>query len=152
MLLTELLSVERVRVPLAARTKDAVLRELLDAALPAAEPDVLDSVLEALRQREEVLSTGIGEGVGIPHAKTPLVDQLILAAGVAEHPVDFDALDGRPAELFFLLLGPDSAAGAHVRALGRISRLLRRDTLRQSLRSAPDAATFMQVVAESEAG
>jgi PTS system nitrogen regulatory IIA component len=151
-LLTDLLSAERVRVPLTARTKDAVLRELLDVALPGRESAVLDSVLDALRQREQVLSTGIGEGVGIPHAKTPLVDQLILAAGVSAAPVDFDALDGRPADLFFLLLGPDSAAGAHVRALGRISRLLRRDTLRQALRSAPDAAAFMQVVALSEAG
>lgn len=152
MLLTDLLSAERVRVPLATRTKDAVLRELLDVALPGSTADVLDDVLESLRQREQVLSTGIGEGVGIPHAKTPHVEQLILAAGVAAHPVDFDALDGRPADLFFLLLGPESAAGAHVRALGRISRLLRRDTLRQALRSAPDPAAFMQVVAESEAG
>ena len=60
--------------------------------------------------------------------------------------------DGRPADLFFMLLGPESAAGAHVRALGRISRLLRRDSLRQALRDAADPAAFMRVVAESEAG
>lgn len=152
MLLTELLSAERVRVPLTARSKDAVLRELLLVALPGREPAVHDAVLDSLRAREQVLSTGIGEGVGIPHAKTPLVDRLILAAGVSDQPVEFDALDGRPTDLFFLLLGPDSAAGAHVRALGRISRLLRRDTLREALRQAPDAAGFLRVVAESEAG
>ena len=152
MLLTDLLSVERVRVPLTARNKDDVLSELLQTALPRRDAAVHDAVMEALRAREKVLSTGIGEGVGIPHAKTSLVDRLILTAGVAAEPVDFDALDGRPADLFFMLLGPDTAAGAHVRALGRISRLLRRESLRESLRGAPDAETFFRVVADSEAG
>lgn len=152
MLLTDLLSVERVRVPLTARNKDDVLSELLQAALPRRDSAVHEAVMESLRAREQVLSTGIGEGVGIPHAKTPLVDRLVLAAGVAPEPVEFEALDGRPADLFFMLLGPDTAAGAHVRALGRISRLLRRESLREALRDAPDAQTFLQVVAESEAG
>lgn len=152
MLLTELLSAERVRVPLAARDKEALLGELLEVALPGRERAVHEEVLEALRAREAVLSTGIGEGLGIPHARTAVVDRLILAAGVAAHPIDFDSLDGRPADLFFMLLGPESAAGAHVRALGRISRLLRRESLRQALREAPDADAFMRVVAESEAG
>lgn len=152
MLLTELLSAERVRVPLAARDKEAVLGELLEVALPGREPAVYEEVLQALRAREAVLSTGIGEGVGIPHARTSVIDRLILAAGVAPRPLDFDSLDGRPADLFFMLLGPESAAGAHVRALGRISRLLRREPLRQALRDAADPAAFMRVVAESEAG
>ncbi len=152
MLLTELLSAERVRVPLTARSKDDVLTELLDAALPRRGAAEHESVLESLRAREDVLSTGIGDGVGIPHARTPVVDRLILAAGVAAQPVDFDALDGRPADLFFMLLGPENAAGAHVRALGRISRLLRREALREALREAPDAESFLRVVAESEAG
>jgi mannitol/fructose-specific phosphotransferase system IIA component (Ntr-type) len=151
-LLTDLLSVERVRVPLTARNKDDVLSELLQAALPRRDSAVHEAVMESLRAREQVLSTGIGEGVGIPHAKTPLVDRLVLAAGVAAEPVEFEALDGRPADLFFMLLGPDTAAGAHVRALGRISRLLRRESLREALRDAPDAQAFLQVVAESEAG
>ncbi|HEY0971750.1 MAG TPA: PTS sugar transporter subunit IIA [Gemmatimonadales bacterium] len=151
-MLTELLSADRVRVPLTARSKDDVLSELLEAALPRRGAAVHDAVLGSLRAREDVLSTGIGDGVGIPHAKTPLVDRLILAAGVAAAPVDFDALDGRPADLFFMLLGPENAAGAHVRALGRISRLLRRETLREALRQAPDAVTFLRVVSESEAG
>lgn len=152
MLLSELLSVERVRVPLAGRSKDAIIRELVAAALPERAPETVDAVCAAVRAREDVLSTGIGEGVGIPHAKTPLVEQLVLAAGVTAEPVDFDSLDGRPADLFFLLLGPDTAAGAHVRALGRISRLLRREALREALREAADADTFVRVVGDSEAG
>ena len=67
-------------------------------------------MLAALREREEVLSTGIGDGVAIPHAKTPMVDELLLVAGVTRTAVDYDALDGRPADLFFMLLGPEAAA------------------------------------------
>ena len=152
MLLSDLLSHDRVLVPLRGRTKEAAMRELVAAALPGAAAGTVDSVMHALRAREEVLSTGIGEGVAIPHAKTGLVGDLLMAAGVSEEPVDFDALDGRPVDLFFMLLGPESAAGAHVKALGRISRVLRRPGLRESLRSAPDAAAFLRIIADSEAG
>ena len=77
--------------------------------------------------------------------------ELVMAAGVCARPVDFDALDGAPVELCFLLVGPESAAGAHVKALSRISRLLRRDALRDALRGATSADEFLRVVRESEA-
>lgn len=148
MLLSELLSPDRVKVPLAGRTKDDLLQELVELVAPAR--DDAEAILAAVRERERELSTGVGGGVAIPHAKTPRVEQLVMAAGVTPSPVDFDALDGQPVELFFLLVGPESAAGAHVRALARISRLLRREPLRASLRSAADAQAFLQVVLESE--
>lgn len=150
MLLTELLSPDRVKVPLGGRTKDAVLRELVDliaSTHPGSDPD---AILESVRAREQVLSTGIGAGIAIPHAKTPIADELVLAAGVAPHDVDFDALDGKPVRLFFLLVGPESASGAHVKALSRISRLLRRDNLREALLSAASVEDFMRVVHASE--
>ena len=75
-----------------------------------------------------------------------------MAAGVSAQPVDFDSLDGRPVDLFFMLLGSEAAAGAHVKALGRISRVLRRPGLREALRAAPDAAAFVRIIADSEAG
>lgn len=148
MLLSELLSPDRVKVPLAGRTKDDLLQELVELVAPAR--DDAEAILAAVRERERELSTGVGGGVAIPHAKTPRVEQLVMAAGVTPSPVDFDALDGQPVELFFLLVGPESAAGAHVRALARISRLLRREPLRASLRSAADAQAFLRVVLESE--
>jgi mannitol/fructose-specific phosphotransferase system IIA component (Ntr-type) len=151
-LLTDLLAPARVKVPLRGETKDAVMRELLAIALPGGDQGTLDTVMAALRAREDVLSTGIGDGVAIPHAKTPAVTELLMAAGVSARPVDFDALDGEPADLFFMLLGPEPAASAHVKALGRISRVLRRPALRDALRRAPDATAFLRVIAESEAG
>lgn len=154
MLLSELLSAERVKVPLASRTKSDVLRELVELVAPSAgrrgERVDPESILESVREREAVLSTGIGDGVAIPHGKTPHVDQLVLAAGVAYDPVDFDALDGKPVHLFFLLVGPESAAGAHVKALSRISRLLRRESLRASLVAAQSAPDFLRLIRDLE--
>lgn len=151
MLLAELLTAERIRVPLSARTKDAVLEELVELAARDHDASVRRAILSAVRERESVLSTGIGSGVAIPHGKTPVIDQLIVAAGIAGTPVEFDALDGKPVELFFLLIGPESASGAHVKTLSRISRLLRREPLRTALRAAKSADEFLGIVRSSEA-
>ena len=150
MLLAELLDARRVKVPLASRSKDEVLRELVQLAAAGLDPAAADAILAAVRDREQLLSTGIGSGVAIPHGTTAHVDQIIMAAGVARTPIDFDALDGKPVELFFLLVGPESAAGAHVKALSRISRLLRREGLRRDLRAAESGTAFVEIVRTSE--
>lgn len=142
--LSDLLTPERVKVPLASHSKDEVLRELVQLAVPSASVAVLEQIVTAVRDREKLLSTGIGSGIAIPHGRTPAVESLILAAGVAPDAIDFDALDGKPVSLFFLLLGPDSAAGAHVRALGRISRIVRNEAMRDELSHATDADSFLQ--------
>jgi mannitol/fructose-specific phosphotransferase system IIA component (Ntr-type) len=149
-LLSELLTADRVKVPLGSRTKDDLLHELVELATPGHGQATFEAILSAVREREQVLSTGIGSGVAIPHGKTPVVDQLVMAAGVTAEPVDFDALDGRPVELFFLLIGPESASGAHVKVLSRISRLLRRERLRSELLAARSAEEFLQVIRASE--
>lgn len=151
MLLSELLTVDRVRVPLGSRTKDDLLRELVELATAGRGPDVADAVLAAVRERERVMSTGIGDGVAIPHGKSARLDELVLAAGALEAPVEFDALDGAPVRLCFLLVGPESAAGAHVRALSRIARLVRREGLRTGLREAGTPEEFLRILRDSEA-
>ncbi len=150
MLLAEFLDARRVKVPLASRTKEDVLRELVELAVGERGSAIADAILTSVREREQLLSTGIGSGVAIPHGTTPHVDQLIMAAGVASEPISFDALDGKPVELFFLLIGPESASGAHVKALSRISRLLRREGLRRDLRTATSSEAFLRVVRDSE--
>ncbi|MBX6332947.1 MAG: PTS sugar transporter subunit IIA [Gemmatimonadaceae bacterium] len=151
MLLSELLSADRVKVPLGSRTKSDVLRELVELVTRSRNGQDADSILSSVRDREMVLSTGIGGGVAIPHGKTPAVDQLVLVAGVSPQPIDFDALDGKPVQLFFLLVGPESASGAHVKALSRISRLLRREQLRADLMAAKSPEEFLRIVRASEA-
>ncbi len=150
-MLPDLLIPERVKVPLASHSKDDVLRELVQLAMPAAGSAVLDSVVDAVRARETLSSTGIGSGIAIPHGRTNQVDSLVLAAGIARVPIDFDALDGKPVSLFFLLLGPESTAGAHVRALGRISRMLRHESVRDALMHATSASAFVGHLVTAEA-
>lgn len=148
--MTELLSIDRIKIPLESQTKDDLLRELVGViAGPASSPDRED-VLRAVREREAVLSTGIGHGVAIPHGKSSAVGELRMAAGRAEAPLDFDALDGQPVSLFFLLVGPESAAGPHIKALSRISRLVRKDDVRDRLVAARTAEEFMQALKEAE--
>jgi mannitol/fructose-specific phosphotransferase system IIA component (Ntr-type) len=151
-LLSELLSVERVKVPLGSRTKSDVLQELVELVTRGRSDGDIGPILASVRERELVLSTGVGGGVAIPHGKTPHIDQLVLAAGVAPEPIDFDALDGKPVRLFFLLVGPESASGAHVKTLSRISRLLRRESLRTDLLAARSPEDFLRMIRESEAG
>jgi mannitol/fructose-specific phosphotransferase system IIA component (Ntr-type) len=150
LLLTELLSIERIKIPLESQNKDDLLRELVGvAAAPAGQP-AREDVLRAVREREAVLSTGIGHGVAIPHGKSSAVGDLRMAAGRAAAPVDFDALDGQPVSLFFLLVGPESAAGPHIKALSRISRLVRKEEVRDKLVAARTAKEFMEALKEAE--
>jgi mannitol/fructose-specific phosphotransferase system IIA component (Ntr-type) len=150
LLLTDLLSLERIKIPLQARSKAEILSELVQViADDHAFTDVND-VLRAVREREAVLSTGIGNGVAIPHGKSPAVPGLMMAAGCTAAPIEFDSLDGQPVQLFFLLVGPETAAGAHIKALSRISRLVRRDDARQRLTSATSAEDFLRALQEFE--
>jgi PTS system nitrogen regulatory IIA component len=149
--LTDLLTADRVKVPLAGRTKDDVLRELVELAVRDRGHAVVAAVTGAVREREQLLSTGIGGGIAIPHGKSSELDEVIVAAGVSPDGVEFDSLDGRPVTLFFLLVGPESAAGSLVKSLSRISRILRRDGVREALRDARTGDDFLRVLAGADA-
>lgn len=150
MLLSELLTPDQILVPLKGTTKEELLRELVAVLHRSGAVSDPDAVLHSVMERERVLSTGIGSGVAIPHGKSDRVEKLAVAAGVTPRPVDFEALDGRPVNLFFLLVGPESAAGQHVKALSRIARLVRRDALRQQLVEAGSPEEFLSLVARAE--
>lgn len=151
MLLTELLTVDRIKIPLEATTKDDLLRELVGVLGHVRRGDEQEEILRAVRERESVLSTGIGHGVAIPHGKSAAISELRMAAGRVASPVDFDALDGQPVELLFLLVGPETAAGPHIKALSRISRIVRRDEVRDRLIAARTADEFLKALQEAEA-
>jgi fructose-specific phosphotransferase system IIA component len=151
LLLTDLLTIDRIKIPLQAGTKEEVLRELVQVITQHDRVSEPDEVLRAVREREAVLSTGIGNGVAIPHGKSSMVTDLVMAAGRTASPVDFDSLDGQPVQLLFMLVGPETAAGPHIKALSRISRLIRRDTVREQLIKAQTAEEFFQGLKEAEA-
>src|SRR5437016_13321214 len=109
-----------------------------------------DEVLGAILEREKQFPTGIGYGVAVPHGKTPVLSALVVVAGTAPAPVPYETIDGEPVRLFFLLAGPESCAGAHVKALSRISRLVRRGPVRDRLLSARTPEEFYRVLCEAE--
>lgn len=149
--LTELLTAERIKIPLEGRSKEDLLRELVGIVTGPENPGDREDVLRAVREREAVLSTGIGHGVAIPHGKSAALSDLRMAAGTAAAPVEFDALDGQPVALFFLLVGPETAAGPHIKALSRISRLVRNDEVRTRLIAARSPDEFLVALQEAEA-
>jgi mannitol/fructose-specific phosphotransferase system IIA component (Ntr-type) len=147
--LSDLLTPARIRVPLHAIDKEGVLRELV-ALVAAGNGGTPDEVLSAILEREKQFPTGIGYGVAVPHGKTPALPALVVVAGTTPAPVPYETIDGQPVRLFFLLAGPESAAGAHVKALSRISRLVRREPVRERLLGARTPEEFYRALCEAE--
>lgn len=153
MRLADVLTPSRIRVPLQAKNKEGVLRELVELLLAGnggAGLGSVDDVLQAVLERERQFPTGIGYGVAVPHGKTPAVPSLQVVAGTTPAPVPYETLDGEPVRLFFLLAAPESQAGAHVKVLSRISRLVRREPVRARLLEAKTAEEFHRSLADAE--
>lgn len=149
MRLAEVLPPSRIRIPLQARNKEGVLRELVELLL-AGNGGAVDEVLAAVLERERQFPTGIGYGVAVPHGKTPALSSLHVVAGTSTTAVPYETLDGEPVRLFFLLAGPESQAGAHVKVLSRISRLVRREPVRARLLDARTPEEFHRSLVEAE--
>jgi mannitol/fructose-specific phosphotransferase system IIA component (Ntr-type) len=147
--LTDLLTPDHIRVPLQASDKAGVLRELVGLLGPD-DGTSGEEVLAAVMERERQFPTGIGHGVAVPHGRTPAMTGLGMVAGTSESPVPYETVDGQPVRLFFLLAGPETMAGAYVKALSRISRLVRREGVRTHLLSARTPQEFYQALAEAE--
>jgi PTS system nitrogen regulatory IIA component len=148
-LLTEILKPDRVVVPLTCRDKREAIAELA-RVLVERTGGPLDEVLGAIEERESVLSTGIGFGVAIPHAKCEAVRELTMVGGVSATPVPYDSIDGEPVRLFFLIVGPEASAGLHVKLLSRIARLVRRDGVRKQLVESRTPDEFYNVLLDAE--
>ncbi len=135
--ITDLLTCERVMSSLRAPSKKQALQEL---SRRAAEITGLHerTIFGVLLERERLGTTGVGSGIAIPHGKLPELEQLLGVFARLEKPVDFDAVDEQPVDLIFVLLAPQSAGADHLKALARISRLLRDRTVCENLRAATD--------------
>ncbi len=140
--LTEILRPEMVWTELASTTKPEVIREL--AHLMGKEDSSLDEkvVGEVLMERERLGSTGIQDGIAIPHGKVPGLDRIVIACGRSQAGIDFEAHDQKPTHLFFVLLAPEFAAGQHLKALARLSRILKDASFREKLMSSKGAHEF----------
>ncbi len=151
MKIEDILSEDLVVADLAARSKNEVLVELAQA-VSRGHPE-LDStrLVGALEERERLNSTALGDGVAIPHGKLPGIRRVFAAFGRSRQGVDFQSLDGKPTHLFFLLAAPEDSAGAHLKALARISRLLKDAGFRSRLLDAPDAHAIWATIRDEDA-
>ena len=125
MKISEILDKQAVKIGLTSTTKEETLRELVGVLAKVEDIGDPKGIIKALIERESLGSTGIGQGIAIPHGKTDKVTRLIAVLGISKFGVDFDALDGEPVYIFFLLVAPKATAGPHLKALAQISRLLR---------------------------
>ncbi|MFL5262477.1 MAG: PTS sugar transporter subunit IIA [Anaeromyxobacteraceae bacterium] len=135
---------------LTGATSAAVLAELSRplASSHKADPQRL---LETLLEREKLGSTGIGDGVAIPHGKVPGLPALMASFGRSKRGVDFKAIDAKPTFLFFTLFAPENSAGAHLKALARISRIFKNPAFRESIMKAKDAAEIYRLIETEDA-
>jgi PTS system nitrogen regulatory IIA component len=144
----EFLSPDSVVTSLRARAKKQILQELSAHAvrqLPALDER---EVFETLQQRERLGSTGIGDGVAIPHGKLPGLDRLFGLVARLERPVDFESLDGQPIDIAFLLLAPEGAGAEHLKALAQVARLLREPGVLDRIRAARDASALYALLTQ----
>jgi PTS system nitrogen regulatory IIA component len=146
----DFLDPEAVVVDLAATTKKAVLEDLVSLLAKSGKIKDAKATVDILLEREKLGSTGIGQGIAIPHAKTDQTEHVTAAFGLSRRGVQFDALDGEPVYIFFLLVAPPNAAGLHLKALARISRLLKDKFFRQSLRDVKDAAEVLKIIRDED--
>jgi fructose-specific phosphotransferase system IIA component len=151
MLLSELLTVEAVSTRLKATNKRDAVAELVSLMESAHHIESQGEVLDRVLRREAMMSTGIGNGVAIPHGKARAVDRMLAACAVSPSGVDFDSVDGEPAYLFILLVSPENVGTPHVKVLANISRLLKEESVRASLREADSAAAYLTALRNAEA-
>ena len=152
MQIMDFLSKKAIVTDIKSAKKEDVIKELVDTLIAAGdiEKRYRNKLIESLMEREALGSTAIGQGIAIPHAKSDCVEKLVAAFGLSKKGVDFDSLDGELAYIFFLLVAPQDSAGPHLKALARISRLLKDKYFRDTLRSCEDDKAVIKIIAQED--
>lgn len=150
MKMMELLRKEFILEDLKAVGKREVLAELAGAFAKGEARFDLQEMLHVLLEREKLGSTGIGDGIAIPHGKLAGLEEIMVAFGRSQAGIDFDTMDGKPAHLFFLLMAPEESAGQHLKALAKISRMLKDADFRKRLLEAKGREELLGVFSEKD--
>jgi len=139
-----------VKVPLMHTDKRAIINELVEVVAKAKgySTQQFEQILDAVLNRESLGSTGIGNGIAIPHAKTDVVEQVAMVVGISRFPVDFDSPDGQKSRIFFLVLAPSKQASAHVELLASIARTCTSQVFRRMLEQARDNEEVVRLFME----
>lgn len=127
----DLVSLHTIKVPLEATTKKEAIDELIDLLAAAGLVSDAEDLRNVVWEREQQRSTGIGEGLAIPHAKCGCTDRLVMAIGLPAEPIEFDSIDRKPVRMIVLLASPPDRTGEHIQALGKISRIMNKPGFRE---------------------
>lgn len=150
MKIIDILSPRAVKVPLVSTTKRGAIDELVDALADAGLIGDAAALKRVVWERESQRSTGIGEGLAIPHGKCPTIGRLVMAVGRPAHPIDFDSIDRKPVRLVVLLASPPDRTSDHIQALGRISRLMTNAQFREATYNAPTTESLFALFEKAE--
>lgn len=150
MKICEVLKKEYIIPELKATNKEEAIEELLNLFKDDEKVNNIEAVKQAVMDREKIMSTGVGHGFGIPHCKTSKVDGILTAFGKPSKPIDFDALDGEPVSLIFLLVCNDTLVAPHIKLLSRISLLMNKAEVRSKLQKAKTAEEIFSIFEEEE--
>ncbi len=144
--LKKVLSPDTVWVDLKADTKKGIIQEMIDRLVAAGRIEDRDAVLQAVLEREDKMSTGMQNGVAIPHGKTDAVKELVTAVGLQKAGVNFDSMDGSPCTIFIMTLSPAKRAGPHIQFLAEVSRLISQPAEREKLLAAKTHAEIYEIL------
>ncbi|MGM0506267.1 MAG: PTS sugar transporter subunit IIA [Bacteroidota bacterium] len=133
MTLTSLLDEKTTLTGLEVSSKTNLLNRMVDMLESKVSAEQLESIRSAVLQREEIMSTGVGKGLAIPHGKAPGLEESYASFALLKEPIDFDSIDEEPVRIVFLLVGPESKNSMHIKLLSRISRLMNNDSFRKQL-------------------
>ncbi len=150
MQLDQIFKIEFISANLLAKTKIEALEELVNTIIQGGVKLKSSLIIEILQQRENLGSTGIGDGVAIPHGKIPELDDLVVAFGRSSEGIAYDSLDGKPAHLFFLLLAPENSSGHHLKVLAKISKMLKIANFRKMLLKAKSQREIYKIIIDQE--
>lgn len=145
-----LLDSDTVLPDLKASTKEEVLNELISSLSSKVGKNELEAIRKAVFEREEIMSTGVGKGLAIPHGKASGITDNYAAFALLHAPVEYNAIDGQPVSMVFLLVGPQSSNSFHIKMLSRISRLMNNSEFRKELNECSTAAEIMSVFEKEE--
>lgn len=148
--LVDVFKPEYIKIPLEKGSKDEVIKELIDVLNHNKVITNSQGILQAVFDRERIMTTGVGNGVAIPHCKHKDCRQFAVALGVHPRGIDFDSIDEQPARIVFLLIGPEDQPGTHIKLLSRISRIISKDDIREKVLSASSPQDLYDLIKKEE--
>lgn len=150
MRLTDVLNKDLIKIPLSGTDRDQSIKELIHLLNEKKSITKEDTIFQAVLEREKIMTTGVGNGIAIPHCKHQDSPDFAVSLGIKPDGIDFESIDKKPVKIIFLLVGPENNPGLHIKLLSRISRLMSNEELRQDLIASKDPESAFQLIEEEE--